>query len=563
MNDQAKTELSMWERSTIVRTTRWLFSWRGIRRILIVLAWTVTILALFYGEEDWRGRHAWNHYRDAAAARGLSLDWSAYIPKPVPDDQNFAATPFLKTFLQTNPVIRAVLTNDLYYRADDNIYGTNFSKDKGHRHFTDLVAWQMASAALANGPLKRLQDFATDKTDLADRAAAAPAVLEGMKTDTAVFAELRAASSREYSRFPVVYDLDNPWMILLPHLSKILQTEGRLSLEARAELAAAQTDQALADMKLMLALADSTKSEPFLISYLVRLASVQIAIQPVWEGLAEHRWSDAQLQELQARFLSYDLLADMEQSLKAERAHGTLTADLMTKKGLIYVEGIGSLNNYRDYQNPFSKVFFYVIGKLIPSGWNDREKLNYNKLFDAQFEGVVDLTAKTVSPRKAAMDADEVGRQIYGKYWPPPAGNAHAFFELDRQVNGESSVGVALHAILHHSALAMLLLPALRNVPTKAAAAQTAASQAALACALERCRLANGQFPETLAALSPRFMAYAPNDVITGQPFKYRRTDDGQFILYSVGWDEKDDGGVPGKSLFDLQGDWVWSYPAK
>ena len=46
--------------------------------------------------------------------------------------------------------------------------------------------------------------------------------------------------------------------------------------------------------------------------------------------------------------------------------------------------------------------------------------------------------------------------------------------------------------------------------------------------------------------------------------FKYRRTADGQFILYSIGWDEKDDGEVPGKTLFDeKQGDWVWQYPAK
>ena len=432
MNDQPKTELSMWERSTIVRTTRWLCSWRGIRRILIVLAWTVTILALFYGEEDWRGRHAWNQYRDAAAARGLSLDFSTYVPKPVPDEQNFAATPFLKAFLQTGPGYTPILTNDLYCRASDNI---NLSKDHGHRHFTDLVAWQEAAAALENGPLKRGQDFGTDKTDLAARAAAAPAILEGMKSDAAVFAELRAASSREYSRFPVVYDLDNPWMILLPHLSKIKQTVQRLNLEACAELAAGQSDQALGDVKLGLSLADSIKSEPFLISYLVRIACVQIAIQPVWEGLAEHRWTDAQLQELQARFLSYDFPADVEQSLKAERANGTLTADLITKKGLVYVEGIGSLNNYRNYQDPLPKFFFYVIGKAMPSGWYDREKLNYNKLFDAQFEGVVDQTAKTVSPHKAALDADEVNRQIYGKDWPPVAGNAHKFFELDRQGN--------------------------------------------------------------------------------------------------------------------------------
>jgi hypothetical protein len=541
MNDQPKTKLSMWERSTIVRTTRWLFSWRGVRRMLIVLAWAVTIIGLFYGEENWRGRHAWNQYRDAAAARGLSLDWSAYIPKPVPDDQNFAATPFLKTFFQTSPF---TLTNDLFHRADNNVFETNSAKhkDKGRRHFTDLVAWQQAAAALQHGELKRDQRFETDITDLAARAAAAPAILEGMKPDAAVFAELRAASSREYSRFPVVYDLENPWAILIAHLARIKQTVQPLNLEACAELAAGQSDQALADVKLMLALADSTKSEPFPISYLVRAACVHIAIQPVWEGLAEHRWTDAQLKELQARFSSYDFLADVEQSLKAERAVGTLTADLVMKKGLVYVEGIGSIDNYQNYQNPFRKVFFYVIGKVMPSGWYDREKLNYNKLFDAQFEGVVDQAAKTVSPRKAALDADEVEGQVSGKSWG----------------------GMALKPILHHRLMAKMLLPALANFPDKAAIAQTAADQAALACALERYRLANGQFPETLAALSPQFMAHAPNDVITGQPYKYRRTEDGQFTLYSVGWDEKDDGGVPGKTLFDqTQGDWVWSYPAK
>jgi hypothetical protein len=48
---------------------------------------------------------------------------------------------------------------------------------------------------------------------------------------------------------------------------------------------------------------------------------------------------------------------------------------------------------------------------------------------------------------------------------------------------------------------------------------------------------------------------------------KYRRTDDGQFLLYSVGWNEKDDGGEAEKenhSLDFTNRDWVWpKYPAK
>jgi hypothetical protein len=47
--------------------------------------------------------------------------------------------------------------------------------------------------------------------------------------------------------------------------------------------------------------------------------------------------------------------------------------------------------------------------------------------------------------------------------------------------------------------------------------------------------------------------------VIRGEPYKYRQTSDGGYVLYSVGWNEKDDGGLPGKRLFDDQdGDWVW-----
>jgi len=42
----------------------------------------------------------------------------------------------------------------------------------------------------------------------------------------------------------------------------------------------------------------------------------------------------------------------------------------------------------------------------------------------------------------------------------------------------------------------------------------------------------------------------------------YRRKEDGSYLLYSVGWNEKDDGGIPGVSdngYSDYRkGDWVW-----
>src|SRR5207245_1093125 len=74
-----------------------------------------------------------------------------------------------------------------------------------------------------------------------------------------------------------------------------------------------------------------------------------------------------------------------------------------------------------------------------------------------------------------------------------------------------------------HRLVACQLLPALAGTLRKAAQAQTAASQALLACALERYRLAHGQSPESLAQLTPQFLSQLPNDVLTGRPYKYQR----------------------------------------
>jgi hypothetical protein len=95
------------------------------------------------------------------------------------------------------------------------------------------------------------------------------------------------------------------------------------------------------------------------------------------------------------------------------------------------------------------------------------------------------------------------------------------------------------------------------------------------AIALERYRFARGEYPESLDALSPQFITKLPHDVINGQPLYYRRDPaspgsgaaGGQFVLYSVGWNETDDGGQVGLTKngnVDVKtGDWVWRYPAQ
>ncbi|MBI4660095.1 MAG: hypothetical protein HY735_14740, partial [Verrucomicrobia bacterium] len=64
-----------------------------------VFALTVT---LFYAEENWRGKRAWHKYKLRLEAKGKSLDWTAYIPPLVPDDQNIFKAPRMEGFKKGN-----------------------------------------------------------------------------------------------------------------------------------------------------------------------------------------------------------------------------------------------------------------------------------------------------------------------------------------------------------------------------------------------------------------------------------------------------------------------------
>ena len=66
------------------------------------------------------------------------------------------------------------------------------------------------------------------------------------------------------------------------------------------------------------------------------------------------------------------------------------------------------------------------------------------------------------------------------------------------------------------------------------------ADRAGLACRLYKSR--NGRYPESLEALVPSVLKEVPIDPFTGKALVYRREGEG-FIVYSLGTNQKDDGG--------------------
>jgi hypothetical protein len=108
-----------------------------------------------------------------------------------------------------------------------------------------------------------------------------------------------------------------------------------------------------------------------------------------------------------------------------------------------------------------------------------------------------------------------------------------------------------------------LSAPVMSGASSKYAQAQVWADEARIACALERYRLAHNAYPAALDALVPACIDALPHDVMNGEPYHYRLNADGTFLLYSVGWNQRDDGGVevtedksPRRDY--TKGDWVW-----
>lgn len=101
----------------------------------------------------------------------------------------------------------------------------------------------------------------------------------------------------------------------------------------------------------------------------------------------------------------------------------------------------------------------------------------------------------------------------------------------------------------HHAPLPSFskMLVSYNNLPLMAAQNEAYLGQCAAAIALERYRVAQGTLPERLDLLAPAYLAAPPIDPFDLQPLRYLPKDQG-YILYSVGLNGADDGGVPGEN---------------
>ncbi len=523
------------------RGFRWFFSRRALRSHGCVVAGAISLIVLFYVEEGWRGKRAWTALQLELASRGEKLDVASVTPPPVPDDQNLAMAPVMARLLayETNssgrvrtPSVRrpgdALLERPLPAGSLRPVrIGWPWSQ------FTDLEGWQtyfrlpyettrwsVKSNRFTRLPAEPLFPVA------AEPQTAAQDVLLALSRFSAVLEELaRAAKDRPLIRYPQPYDLGyfGENLAGLQRLRDLVQV---LCLRADARLREGQVAPAFADVQLALRLADSPREEPWLYSRLgLRYGMLTHAIQPIWEGLASHQWTEPQLAELEQHFARLNLLAEQLPVLRGETA---MHLDLIHRVRQVATGAVKDFNPLHGTGDGGDGFWLFVLRWFYPVGWLYQDEV---------------LTCGILFP----FDATVRG--------------------------GERPAQPALSTIMDPF-FVTFLVPRLRaireEVETQSPRAQTIINQALVACALERYRLAHGQFPDHLESLVPQFVAALPRDVASGQPLRYRRTDDDRFVLYAIGSDGVDDSGKPAKVELDWTGspimrsgpgDWVWSYP--
>ena len=510
---------------------RRLLAWL-LQRRFFVLAALVTLIMLAYAVENWHGHRAWTQFQHEWEAKGERFTLADLMPPAVSDAENFfMAEPWaavIKT--ATNS-----FTGDTIQNAPGilDAFGPRSGQSpglgdliKGKR--IELQAWQEFYRSTNNsfsapdgGTTNYFPIAASPQTPAED-------VLLALSRYEKTLAQLHAAARRPHARFPVSYQ---EWATWLPHLVQMKGCAHFLNLHAHAALANGDSVLALQDIQLSFRLGEALNSEPVLITYLVQIAMSQIRLLAIWNGLADHRWTDAQLIALDTALAREDQLKNYLTGMRGERLFGLQSIEQL--------QLTRDLNSFADSAERSTKQTFWesVLGnslfRLWPKGWFDQNKLSIAKMHTEFTLPAVDAERHLATPQATRRMAAAVN---------PPA-----------------------RFLSPYNAFSAMLLPALNRSAEKAARAQSYSDLARVACALERHRLAHGQFPENLAALAPLFIAQLPHDVINGQPLKYRRTDDDSFILYSVGWNETDDGGTveltKSGGVDPKQGDWVWRYP--
>jgi len=560
-------------------TKRWRKSRRGLTGFVVGLI----LIGLFYTEENWRGRRAWENCQRALRASGVELNWAHYIPAPVPDDENVLGSPEMERWFKGGNLAG---WKDLVKKLPSPSFaGLHIDSNTARMFVAEATIGLPGMPAPAGSAMLRWDDPAsrTEAARLLTNAlgptAAAPQSSIGVGLMLRAPEEVQAARIfLQCQTAPTEKDLQKFLPDSVLHASPELP-EAVLKFEPDGDRSYRVTMPVLARVADFLAWSDGLAPQ---------FAFIQQALQRPFSRITAYYGNPTTIpapnsistrnlvQILAARAQCHFLLGQPEEALREltfvhdfcrrifeEEKPMTFTAAMLNAavRGLyitVIADGL-RLQSWREPQLVALQEQLKTINLLSP----------VKQAFEIEAVG-------TFHSLENSPSAGLVKRSFLGGLFPrgwgyqKMAARVNLHFELVTTLDSTSqtmrpdkieSVNKKTRALddwSPYTVIGYLTPPDFTRVCQRAALSQTEVSQALIACALERYHLARGEFPENLHALVPQFLDKIPLDVIGGQPPHYRRAADGTFALYSTGWSGQDHGGSRGQSPQSMEGDWVW-----
>jgi hypothetical protein len=436
----------------------------------------------------------------------------------------------------TNMIIG--VRGDLLVKSPAEIKPARIILESGQKPDRDIIAWfrQCFPTNAVGDGLPRIHIEPTTGTIpftntsntfrvILDYASSAADFLEWSDQYEPDFDLIREALQRPYARIDGDYSI--PAAIPIPNFLTVRSMAQVLAERAQCHLLLNQPEQALDDltriheMRLMLEGAPTQKPMT-LVAAMINVAVAGLYVDIIAHGFQKHAWQEPQIVALQKQLAEINLTPFVIEALtKTEPA--AVCRDAETLPIIQFMSGGRAVTGLGN-----------ILSWFWPRGWTYQNMVNIAVLEQKPLDGF-DLAHDTIAPH--ILDD---GMRSVGKFF-------------DRKSPFTPFILMAAVAI-----------PNFSKAEQTTAHNQTMVNEAQIVCALERYKLANGYYPETIEALSPQFIEKIPHDIIGGQPLHYRRTDDGKVLLYSVGWNETDDGGqeistqTKGGSIDYTKGDWVW-----
>ena len=329
---------------------------------------------------------------------------------------------------------------------------------------------------------------------------------------------MREALKRPYARMDG--DYSKPYEQPIPNFVNVRNVAQVLAQRAKCDLLFGQTDKALQELALMhdmcrLLEAAPTGKPMTLVTAMINVAVTGLYVDTIAVGLQSRALQEPQLAAFQKQLAGINLTPFVFDALQEEPARLCRIAEI------VWIQNMTGNMKWSD------KVRWW----LWPRGWTYQNMVNIAVFGQKPLNGF-DLTHDTVEPRKF----EEAFREADKYFW---------------------------HSRSPYKLLAAIAASNFTKAEQTTAHNQTLVNEAQIACALERYRLAHGEYPGMLDVLSPQFIEKIPHDIIGGTPLIYRPTADGKFLLYSIGWNEKDDGGqnsppAQNNGVDFTKGDWAW-----